>query len=48
MFTFLSKEEIENMKPVSIMLIGKTGVGKSTLINNLFRENIAETGIGKP
>lgn len=43
-----TQEEIENMKPVSIMLIGKTGVGKSTLINNLFRENIAETGIGKP
>lgn len=23
-----TQEEIENMKPVSIMLIGKTGVGK--------------------
>lgn len=43
-----TQEEIENMKPVSIMLIGKTGVGKSTLINNLFRENIAATGIGRP
>lgn len=43
-----TKEEIDRMMPVNIMLIGKTGVGKSTLINNLFRENLAETGIGKP
>ena len=27
---------------------GKTGVGKSTLINSVFREKLAETGMGKP
>ncbi len=43
-----TKEEIENMKPVNIMVIGKTGVGKSTLVNNVFREKLAETGIGRP
>lgn len=43
-----TKEEIEKMIPVNIMIIGKTGVGKSTLINNIFRENLAETGIGRP
>lgn len=43
-----TKEELEKMIPVNVMLIGKTGVGKSTLVNNIFRENLAETGIGKP
>ena len=42
-----TKEEVENMHPVNILLAGKTGVGKSTLINNVFRERMAETGIGK-
>lgn len=41
-------EETASMPPVNIMLIGKTGVGKSTLINNIFRENLASTGIGEP
>ena len=43
-----TKDELEKMIPVNIMVIGKTGVGKSTLINNIFREKLAETGIGKP
>ncbi len=43
-----TEKEIKNIKPISILLIGKTGVGKSTLINNVFRENLAETGIGRP
>lgn len=33
---------------LNIMVLGKTGVGKSTLINNTFSETLAETGIGKP
>ncbi|WP_414840300.1 YcjF family protein [Carnobacterium sp. TMP28] len=43
-----TENEIKNIKPISIILIGKTGVGKSTLINRIFRENLAETGIGSP
>ncbi|ETA79240.1 YcjF family protein [Youngiibacter fragilis] len=44
----LTEEEIKKMDPINIMLIGKTGTGKSTLINNIFRENLARTGVGRP
>ena len=30
------------------VIIGQTGVGKSSLINYLYGEKIAETGVGKP
>lgn len=39
--------ESRNIVPANIMVIGKTGVGKSTLINNIFRGNFAETGVGR-
>ncbi len=41
-------EKIKNLKTLNIIVAGKTGVGKSTLINSVFRENLAETGMGKP
>ena len=41
-------DKIMNLKTLNIIVAGKTGVGKSTLINSVFRENLAETGMGKP
>lgn len=33
---------------VNILIAGRSGVGKSTLINAVFQKNIAETGQGRP
>lgn len=41
-------DKIKNLKQLNIIVAGKTGVGKSTLINSIFRERLAETGIGRP
>lgn len=41
-------DKIRNLKTLNIIVAGKTGVGKSTLINAIFREKLAETGMGKP
>ena len=41
-------DKIKNLKTLNIIVAGKTGVGKSTLINVVFREKLAETGMGKP
>lgn len=32
----------------NILIIGKTGVGKSTLVNTVFGEEVAEVDVGKP
>lgn len=42
------EDEEKRMHTANLMVVGKTGVGKSTLINSVFRENIADTGIGTP
>ena len=41
-------ERIKNLNRLNIIVAGKTGVGKSTLINAVFRDKMAETGIGRP
>lgn len=42
------QKRIADLEVINIMTVGKSGVGKSTLINAVFRENLADTGIGKP
>lgn len=44
----LNEEFNENFRKPNIVLSGKTGVGKSTLINAVFGRHLAEAGEGKP
>lgn len=51
-FGKIMNEAIEKVEKetgrINILIAGKTGVGKSTLINSVFQGNMAETGQGKP
>lgn len=38
----------ESLGRFNLVLFGKTGVGKSTLVNAIFGEEVARTGIGEP
>ncbi|SCW46046.1 small GTP-binding protein domain-containing protein [Ruminococcaceae bacterium YRB3002] len=40
--------EYDHMSKLNIMVLGKTGVGKSTLINSIFETRVVEAGVGKP
>ena len=42
------RKEYAELTRLNVMVLGKTGVGKSTLINNLFLRKVAETGVGRP
>lgn len=41
-------EKIKNLNTINIIVAGKTSVSKSTLINFVFKEKLADTGMGKP
>ena len=42
------KETIKGTGKLNILIAGKTGAGKSTLINSIFRGNLTQTGSGRP
>lgn len=44
--SFAEKEK--NMRKVNIIVTGKSGTGKSTLINTCLRKKVAEVGVGRP
>ena len=48
-FKNIIKKTVNNteLKRMNFMIIGSSGVGKSTLINELFGEKVAEEGSGK-
>ena len=42
------REAAHEIGTVNILIAGRTGVGKSTLINEVFQGRLATTGQGKP
>lgn len=42
------QEQADEMGRFNLAVFGKTGVGKSTLINAIFGEDVAPTGVGEP
>ena len=42
------QDKINNLTTLNLIVAGKTGSGKSTLINSVFRDDLTETGIGRP
>ncbi len=44
----MEKKQMENQTKARILLLGKTGVGKSSFINYFLDKEVAKTGIGNP
>ena len=42
------KLENDKLQKMTILISGKSGVGKSTLINTVFGAELSKTGVGKP
>ena len=44
----IKKETYDNKSKLNIVLFGATGVGKSSLVNAVFGDNIVKSGVGEP
>jgi predicted GTPase/uncharacterized protein (DUF697 family) len=44
----ISEQMVKDRGNLNIIIAGRSGVGKSTLINAMFQDNLASTGQGKP
>ena len=42
------RKQSQEMQKPNIAVVGATGVGKSALINRIFRKDVAKEGVGKP
>ena len=42
------EHESQSLGRFTLLVLGRTGVGKSTLVNAVFGQTLAETGIGRP
>lgn len=42
------QEQADKIGRFNLAIFGKTGAGKSTLINAIFGEEVAPTGVGRP
>src|SRR3954451_23447620 len=47
-FSRAYRDQAEKYGRFNLAIFGKTGVGKSTLVNAIFGEEVAATGIGEP
>jgi uncharacterized protein (DUF697 family)/GTP-binding protein EngB required for normal cell division len=47
-FSEQRQREAEELGHANILITGQTGVGKSTLINAIFRAELAQEGVGRP
>lgn len=48
LFANAIEEAMKERGHINLLIAGRTGVGKSTLINSVFQEKMADTGQGKP